>query len=64
MQESKNMLTTKESVLIADAMALEALASKKARLFSRTLTDEKLVHQLKKLGDNHERRFLALFELL
>ncbi len=61
---SKNMLTTKEATLICDLMTMEESACKKARLYSRILTDSKLAKEFNKIADNHERRFNALFELL
>lgn len=60
----KNMLTTKEATLISDLLTQEESACKKARLYSRILTNQKLVSQLNKIADNHQRRFNALFELL
>ena len=61
---SKNMLTTKEATLISDLMTMEESACKKARLYSRILTDTKLANEFSKIADNHERRFNALFNLL
>ena len=61
---SKNMLTTKEATLISDLMTMEESACKKARLYSRILTDTKLANEFGKIADNHERRFNALFDLL
>ena len=61
---SKNMLTTKEATLISDLMTMEESACKKARLYSRILTDTKLANEFSKIADNHERRFNALLELL
>lgn len=61
---SKNMLTTKEATLISDLMTMEESACKKARLYSRILTDTKLANEFSKIADNHERRFNALFDLL
>ena len=61
---SNNMLTTKEATLISDLMTMEESACKKARLYSRILTDTKLANEFSKIADNHERRFNALFDLL
>ncbi|MBR2498826.1 MAG: hypothetical protein IKB67_03850 [Clostridia bacterium] len=61
---NKNMLTTKEATLISDLMTMEESACKKARLYSRILTDSKLASEFNKIADNHERRFNALFDLL
>lgn len=61
---TNNMLTTKEATLISDLLTMEESACKKARLYSRTLTDKKLADTFTKIADNHERRFNALLELL
>jgi len=62
--ENKNMLTTKEATLISDLLTMEESACKKARLYSRTLTDVKLASAMERVADNHERRFNALLSLL
>ena len=64
MSNNNNMLTTKEATLISDLLTMEESACKKARLYARTLTDQKLASALNKIADNHEKRFNALFELL
>lgn len=61
---SKDMLTTKEVTLISDLLTMEESACKKARLFSRTLTDQQLAESFGKIADNHEKRFNALLDLL
>ncbi len=60
----KNMLTTKEATLISDLLTMEESACKKARLYARILTNQKLAEQIGRIADNHERRFNALLELL
>ncbi len=59
-----NMLTTKEATLICDLLRYEESACKKARLYERTLTDMRLAEEFKKIADNHQRRFNALFDML
>lgn len=59
-----NMLTTKEAALMSDLLAYEEAATKKARLYSRTLTNPKLAEKFGKLADNHEKRFNALYSML
>ena len=59
-----NMLTTKEATLISDLLTMEESACKKARLYSRILTNQKLAEKMGSIADNHERRFNALLELL
>lgn len=61
---TKNMLTTKECPIVEDLLTLEELAVKKARVFSRTLTNQKLCDLLKELSKNHEQRYLRLYALL
>ena len=60
----KNMLTTNEATLVSDLLTLEESACKKARLYSRIMTDPELAKSMEKIADNHERRFNALLELL
>lgn len=59
-----NMLTTKELTLVSDLLTYEESACKKARLYQRTLTDQDLQIVLKRIGDNHEKRFKSLLEML
>lgn len=59
-----NMLTEKEVVLLSDLLTCEENACKKARLYSRILTNKKLAEQFNRLADSHERRFTRLYELL
>ncbi len=60
----KNMITTKEATLIGDLLTMEESACKKARLYSRILTNRQLAEKMNCIADNHERRFNALLELL
>lgn len=60
----KNMLTTKEATIISDLLTMEESACKKARLYSRTLTDKNLAQSFQQIADNHQKRFNALLELL
>ncbi len=59
-----NMLTTKELTLVSDLLIYEEQACKKARLYSRTLTDKELAGFFNKIADNHERRFNTLLSML
>lgn len=61
---NKNMLTTKEATLISDLLTYEESVCKKARLYSRTLTDQRLAEEIGRIADNHEKRFNALLDLL
>ena len=60
----KNMLTTKEATLVSDLLTYEETACKKARLYSRILTDKDLAEKMDKIADNHQSRFNALYALL
>lgn len=60
----KNALTTKEVTFVSDLLIYEESACKKARLYSRTLTDKELAESFSRLADCHEKRFNALLELL
>ena len=62
--KNKNMLTTKEATLISDLMTMEESACKKARLYAKTLTDQRLAEAMTRVADNHQKRFNALLELL
>ena len=61
---ASNMLTTKEATLISDLLTFEECATKKAKIFSKTLTDKKLAENFSVLAENHQKRFNALMELL
>lgn len=59
-----SMLTTKEATILSDLLIYEESACKKARLYSRILTNKKLADDVKTIADEHEKRFDALFNLL
>ena len=61
---AKNMLTTKEATLISDLLMYEESACKKARLYSKTLTNKELAANFGKIADGHQKRFNALLNLL
>lgn len=61
---TKNMLTTKEATLISDLLTMEESICKKARLYSRTLTDAKLAQRMNDIANNHQERFKSLLGLL
>lgn len=61
---SKNMLTAKEATLLSDLLVYEESAAKKARLYSRILTNPKLAEKATEIADGHQKRFSALFGLL
>ena len=59
-----NMLTTKELTLLVDLLTYEENATKKARLYSRTMTDPTVSQNFSHLADNHQKRFCTLLNLL
>ena len=57
-------LTAKELELISDVLTYEGLICKKARAYSKTLTDVDLANCVKKLADEHEQRYNALLGVI
>ena len=57
-------LTAKEVDFISDLLTYEESVCKKARIYSRTLTDVGLAEAASRIADNHTRRFEALLKLL
>ena len=57
-------LTSKELGLISDALTAEGLICKKARAYSKTLTDVELADFMTKIADDHEMRYNALLKII
>ncbi|MDE6666747.1 MAG: spore coat protein [Clostridia bacterium] len=57
-------LTSKELGLISDALTAEGLICKKARAYSKTLTDVELADCMTKIADDHEMRYNALLKMI
>ena len=57
-------ITSKELQLISDALTAEGLLCKKARAYSKTLTDENLASTFTKIADEHEQRYSVLLNLI
>ena len=57
-------LTSKELELISDALTAEGLLCKKARAYSKTLTDTDLASALERIADEHEQRYNSLLNLI
>lgn len=57
-------ITSKELQLISDALTAEGLICKKARAYSKTLTDPALAETMEKIADEHEQRYSALLALI
>ncbi len=57
-------LTAKELDCISDLLTLEENVWKKARMYSKTLTDPTIASEIGTVAENHEKRFNALLGLL
>jgi len=57
-------ITSKELELISDALCAEGLICKKARAYSKTLTDVDLAQCMTKIADEHEQRYNTLLTLI
>jgi hypothetical protein len=53
-------ITQKELDLMNDLLTYEGLLCKKARIYSRMLTDSALSECMGKIADEHEQRYNAL----
>ncbi|MBQ7642423.1 MAG: hypothetical protein IJS67_00830 [Clostridia bacterium] len=60
----QSKLTAKEVDFISDLLTLEENVCKKARIYSKTLTDAALSQEMKCVAENHEKRFNSLLSLL
>lgn len=63
-REMKKELTVNEIGAISDLLALEESVCKKARIYSETLTDPEISQALRKVSENHGKRFCDLFSVL
>lgn len=57
-------ITSKELELISDALTAEELICKKARAYSKTLTDVDLAQCMSLIADEHEQRYNALLNII
>ncbi len=57
-------ITAKELTFISDALTQEALLCKKARAYSRSLTDSALAQCMSTVADEHETRYNALLQMI
>lgn len=57
-------ITTKELELISDVLTYEGLICKKARAYSKTLTDVDLAQTMTQIADEHEQRYNGLLSLI
>lgn len=56
--------TSKDLEVISGALMNEGMACKKARMYSKTLTDVALAECMEKIAESHEQRFNALLSVL
>ena len=57
-------LTAKELTMIQDALTFEGLICKKARAYSKSLTDVVLADCMGKIADEHQRRYNELLTVI
>ncbi len=57
-------LTAKELDFVSDLLTYEESAYKKARMYSRTLTDVSLAEAASRIADSHKRKFETLLKQL
>lgn len=57
-------ITAKELELLNDVLTNEGLICKKARMYSKTLTDVDLAECMAKVADAHEQRYNALLSVI
>ena len=57
-------LTSKDLEVLSGLLMGESMACKKARMYSKTLTDAALAECMGKIADCHEQRFNALLSVL
>ncbi len=57
-------LTEKEVNMISDLLTFESTICKKARLYSRTITDSEISGKMAQIADNHEKRFNSLLNMI
>ena len=57
-------ITSKELELISDALTAEGLLCKKARAYSKTLTDVDLAATMERIADEHEQRYNVLLSMI
>ena len=57
-------LTSKELTMITDALTFEGLICKKARAYSRALTDVDLADCMSRIADEHEKRYNQLLAVI
>ncbi len=57
-------LTAKDLDVLSQVMTAEEMACKKARIYSKTLTDAALAQEMERIANAHAQRFNALFTMI
>ena len=57
-------LTAKDLDVLSHVLTAEEMACKKARIYSRTLTDAALAQEMERIANAHAERFSALYSIL
>lgn len=57
-------LTEKDVDVLTQILTGEEIACKKARVYSKTLTDAALAMQMERVANEHAARFQALYSIL
>lgn len=57
-------LTAKDLDVLSQVLTAEEMACKKARIYSRTLTDAALAQEMERIACAHAERFSALFSII
>ena len=57
-------LTAKEVSIVSDLLTYEEAAIKKAKLYSKTITDQSVSGAFSRIQENHKKRFDDLLNLL
>ena len=57
-------LTEKEVNMISDLLTFESTVCKKARLYSKTITDGEIAAKMEQVANNHQKRFNSLLNII
>ena len=57
-------LTAKDLDVLSQVLTAEEMACKKARVYSKTLTDAALAQEMERIACAHAERFSALFSMI
>lgn len=57
-------LSSKDLEVLSSVLSTESMACKKARMYSKTLTDQTLAECMESVANRHEERFNAILQIL